>query len=343
MAQTKPKISDLRTALQGYVTASVATRIAALSLALQWYDTAIPYLIDKKLVDADKLKLMSKATKAREIGISSLHQHEKETAFKQSVQMLEKICDSLHPVSLQKYVDEYRLQQTKLEADEARLSSKYEMTIEFLETVFKSTGFKVTLDPTADKERSFDGTSAIVYSRAALKAVTIKLRTEGLMPTVFGEIMFFSKAKAIVPDAGTFVWKPELQVKALGKMLAEFVEYAKQDSTKWKLLRYGAPRVAAPTTQVPFVGAAPTTPATPRAPRVGLSRKQPGERYVPGTAMAVLYERLKTGQPIEKKELLKGVPSANPEGRLQWIVKHGKEKNEWSIVFSGTTVQMIIN
>lgn len=344
MAQTKPSVRELKQVLEGIVSATLVSRISALSTALQWYDVAIPYLIGKKLIDATKMSLMNKATKARELGIHEITDDAKENAFMKAIAMLEKVCDAIKPPSVQMYYDQFKAVRAKLEADEQRLGLKHQPVMDLLSAVFKATGFKISIDPKADKARQFSGVDAIVYSRAAMKDMAINLRHEGLMPVVLRELMFFSRAQAIKPDSGTFVYKPELHVKAITALTNDFITFAKEDSSKWKLLRYGATAQSITTT----VNTAPsaTKVVTPRAPRVGVvggTRKQPGERYVRGTAMWMLYERLKDGKPVEKKDLFKDVPSNDPEGRLKWIVKHGLEKNEWAVVVKGTTVTMTVN
>jgi hypothetical protein len=74
-------VKDLRTVLKGLVTVSIQNRLSSLAYALQWYDGALPYLIQKGLITPALTKTLEVAVKCRKQGIGTNNDNEKETAF----------------------------------------------------------------------------------------------------------------------------------------------------------------------------------------------------------------------------------------------------------------------
>jgi hypothetical protein len=289
----KPSIKDLRDALAGIVSASLTLRIEAEAKALAWYDDAMNYCITKKLVDLAKLqKSLDLAIKTRELGISSNHPEEKELAFKKSIEFYQKICEGLKPPDVNTFFEQYKTLKAQLEAEEAKLKQRFQPVLDLLLRVFKNTGFKISIDSKAEKDRLFDGSHSIVYSRSAMIEIYDALKREGVMPVILKELNLFSRAVAIERDAqGSFIYKPEKQVKAYQALLADFVEFARSAEGPFKLFRYAqagqnvpAGNVAAPVSPSQTAQSAPKTPKPPKAP------KAPKVGVKPGVAKYLCYQ-----------------------------------------------------
>lgn len=341
---TKPSVKALREILDGVVSAAITTRIDALAKAMLWYDDAIPYLIQKKIIGAENLKKMNTATKTRELGINTNHPEEKETAFKQTIGLYQTICKPLNPPDVNEYFKRYLEMKTKLEEEEARLTTKYQPVVDLLTEVFSSTGFKVTINPRAEKDRQFSGTDEVVYSRSAMKDVLQRLKIEGLMPALMQELMFFSRAMAVEPDGqGAFVYNPQKHVKAIKKLTEEFINFARKDSTRFKLLRYG--QTYTPPVQNATTGNVVTnTPTVVKAAKPKTKSSGKIGEYDPNSPIGQIFARLKGGKAITHDELYKGISHSAPRTLLAWITIHGNKSGKWKVnKLDKNTVQLVMS
>lgn len=343
MAIAKPSIKELREIYNGFVSISIASRIDALAKALLWYDNAITYSIAKKLVTQDKLLKLNKATKTRDLGISSTHPEEKETCFKKSLEFYQQICDGLNPPDVNEYFKRFKDERAKLEAEEARVKDKYQPVLDILSEMFAASKFKVSIDPRADKNRMFDGIDRIVYSKAAIKEVFDSLRFEGLLPAMTKEMPLFARAMAIEPDgAGSFVYKADKHAKAQQLLLTEFITFARKDDTRFKLLRYGAMHVPAATNAA--TGNVATNSSTVQK-TAKPKTKSTGTigNYDPASPIGQVFEKMKTGKVISHADLYKGIQHTAPRTLLAWISIHGKRSGKWVVNKIGKdSVQLVM-
>src|SRR6266446_372128 len=225
----KPKITDLRSALEKYVSANMATRLEGLAEALQWYDKALIYVIAEKKVDQKVLdSKIGLANKTRALGVSSTFPEEKDSSFTKSIRYYQQICSYLNPVmdaktgrrnvDIDTYIDKYNELKAELEEAEKRAQAKYQPVLDFLNTVFGNLGFKISIDPNASKDRAYSGpdTNEITYSRKAAKEVYDTLRLEGLLVAMKKELMLFSRAKAMAKDSNDqWIIRYDIQVKTI--------------------------------------------------------------------------------------------------------------------------------
>ena len=360
----KPKISDLREVLDKIVSASISARINAVSAALQWYDKAQDYVIEKDKVDPkiNLADLLKQANKFRDTGLktfnlasSTNHGPERTNAlnrtfeqYVKSIEVYQKICSFFQPPDIATYIKKYKEQKDQLEAAAKAANEKYESLLEFLNKVF--TGFQITIDPSATADRWFDGIDKIVYNRKAAKEIIETLKHGGMLPAIKKEMMLFSRAKSI--DATTKQYNAVLQVKAISTMLDDFIAFVVLDDDerkakplKWKLLKSGVQPVAA--TAAGTAAGTATATAAPKAPKVTTPKVKPAPGtkkstigdYTPGTAMHTIYERLKGGKVWKKKDLYAGL-GASPHTFLAWVKIHGTQTGRWTVTTTADTAQM---
>ncbi len=357
----KPKIGDLRESLDKIVSANVMTRLEGLAGALQWYDKARDYLIDRgKLTNAEldptKNTPYGKMNKRRALGVSSTFPAEKENSLWRAVKEYQEVCDTMNPVvdtvtgrrqvDVKDYYDEYNKKKAELEDDEKRAQAKYQPVMDFLNTVFGNLGFKITIDPNTTKYKQFSGPplNEITYSNKAVKDIFDTLRTEGMLVAMKKELMLFSRAKAMSKDTND-QWeiKYDVQIATIDKMLDEFINYARLDMGRWKLLRYGASNSSAQaaTAQAGSTTSQAPKPSTPKPARPKAAGSSHIGDYAPGTPMYTVFERLKGGKVVSKADLYAGLGKMGPNS-LSWIIIHGKKSGKWTVnKLAGDKYQMV--
>jgi len=158
------------------------------------------------------------------------------------------------------------------------------------------------------------------------------------------QLILFSRAKAMAKDSNDqWVIRYDIQVKTIDKMLDEFINYARLDVGRWKLLRYGA--TPQPAAQAASATATPSSAAAPKPPRPKAAKSGSSHigDYAPGTPMFTIFERLKGGKVIDKKDLYAGL-GGSPHTYLAWVKIHGTKSGKWTVkTLPGDKYQMVMS
>lgn len=317
----RPKTKALRMVLKGLMTVSQANRIASLSYALQWYDQALPYMVQKGQLDAKAKKLLEVAVKCRKQGIGTSNDNEKETSFMMALRQYEKACVTLRPPALDKFYDKFNAKKASLEAKQQKLETKFGNVVQLLQ---KSIGDRVKLK-VADAQKPFQydpGLTSVSYNREAAKALAVKFRQEGILAVLLDQMPILAQHAALQPNgAGGWEYDPARHVKVVEEMLESFIKFAKTADAPKRLVQNRVirePKVKQP--------AQPGQPSAPKAPRVSTK----GPRYlgflVPGTAIATVYERLMDEKEHPIKDVIVGLTTGDPVGRVKQLGRYGVQK-----------------
>lgn len=323
----KPDKRYLKTLYKGLLTASLTQRIQVLSQALQWYDDAIEYVVFVKKVRQIRNKNLSKAQKARELGISTKNLEERETAFRTAIRGCELYCEKLRPPRVDKFYSLFTIKKKKLVAKDVRLNEKHAFILRFLSLSTKGSGLKLKVIDNAQKPRQFNGENEFGYSADHVDKMRRMFRKEGLLPLVVQELPYLTRAMALsTTGSGGFVHDPKKQNAAYEAMLNSFVKFCNSVESPKRLVKR---RFEDDTGE-----------ASAATPREKKSRRKVGSGYTEGSCIDFLYRRLENGKPWDIKDLFKGAPS-DPKQPLQRLVKHGTKFGEFEVKISGDVVQLI--
>jgi hypothetical protein len=273
---------------------------------------------------AENLKLEDKLMSARRHGMSTNHQPEKETSFRISIQMLEKLCVRLRPYRIEAAYAEYERYKTAVEKRRARLEQKYSTVIHTLRGALQPVsafGEKLAIYvDEIDKLRGFSRSGdEFVYNRYAAKACQETLRKKGVLPFIVQELKPLSRAAAMEDDGeGHFKVNPEKQVEAVFQMLDNFLVFCRQPEAPRKLIRESVDRIG------------PKVKLTTRKGGFG-KREMVAGLYVVGTSGAFVYQTLLDGEWHDIAEMQKSC-SANLMGRIKRVERDGRQHG-WTIEF----------
>ena len=332
----RPKTKALRMIYKGLLTISQANRLASLAYGLQWYDSAILYLVQRGKLDALAQKLLPIAVKCRKQGIGTTNDHEKETAFLMALRQYEKACHSLKPALVDKYYKQLDTKKQKLETKQLSLEQKFGNVVQILQ---KAIGDRVKL-LVADAQKPFQydpSLLSITYNREAAKTLAVKFRQEGILSVFLDQLPILSQHAALQSDGnGGWSYDPERCLETQQKLLESFLVFAKSTGAPKKLIRIGrAPRVKTTQTQQQH-----TTAGVPR--RAPVSKK--GPRYlgflVPGTAIATVYERLMDEKEHDLNEVIVGLSTSDPVGRVKQLGRYGIDKAVLDLTINGQLVSI---
>lgn len=330
----RPKTKDLRMILKGLLTVSLANRIASLVYGLQWYDQALPYMVQKGLLTAQAKKLLEIAVKCRKQGIGTSNDDEKETAFLMALRQYEKACVGLKPPLVDKFFDQFKAKKVALEAKQKKLEMKFGNVVQLLQ---KAIGNRVKL-AVADAQKPFQydpGLTSVSYNREAAKQMALQFRAEGIFPVLVGQMDLLARHAALQPDGnGGWSYDPAKHVEINQEMLQSFITFAKSADAPNKLVRSGMvkpPKVHQPGT------ATGTAARQPRAPRGG--NKTLGF-LIPGTALHDVYDRLKDEKEHDMKDVIAGLNVADPMGRIKRLNQFGLQQGKLSVSIAGNKVQL---
>lgn len=333
----KPKVKELVDSYRQYVSGNIETRVTALAKALQWWDAAIEYFIFDTPLNSRQVKLYGLSNKTRSLGarVESTGP-ERELALVRTIEMYHKIWPSAPPFSSHK--DKFEAVRIKLEQRQQQVENRHRFVLESLNGAYQEMGVKFVVSK-SDIARQFDGSGTILINPDLTKVLSNKARREGVLPVLFSEAFTVLKAAAIERNtSGEAVLNLERFAKLVPVMLGAILAHCgKVERSKvFKL----CPEVVE--AKVDTTVSAKTT--SPRAGGTGpkRTRKGPkvGGRYMPGSAMAIVYERLADQKPHPLSQVLEGVPVSNPMDRLKWLQKHGDLTKDWTVEISGNTVQM---
>lgn len=353
----RPRTKAMRMILKGLMTVSQANRIASLSYALQWYDQALPYMVQKGKLDAKAKKLLEWAVKCRKQGIGTTNDNEKETAFMTALRQYEKACVSLKPPAVDKFYSQFNAKKSQLEAKQQKLENKFGNVVQLLQ---KSIGDRVKLS-VADAQKPFQydpGLTSVSYNREAAKALAVKFRQEGILAVFTDQLPILAQHAALQQgtgdQAGTWQYDPARHVAIVEEMLESFIAFAKTaDAPKRlvqnRLVQYIAKKVRQP--KEPCATCNGTThlldgsicPDCLKAPRVARASMK-GPRYlgflVPGTAIAMVYERLMDEKEHDMKEVIDGLTTNDPVGRVKQLGRYGVQKACLTLTINGQLVSI---
>ncbi len=341
----RPKVKDLRMVLKGLLTVSIGDRIGALHYALQWYDSVIPYLLQKKLLPINtnsatptkEQKRLSIAVKARKQAQGTVNNDEKESALLLAVRSYETVCAALKPAPVDKYYELYKLKKDVLEKKQAKLELKFGQVFQLMQKVVGER-FKITVSD-AQKPRQYDPKLTILnYNREAAKAFALQYRAEGFLPVFIGQLDVFSRSASLESDGkGGFVYDPAKHLATYNQMLAELCAFLKTGDAPRKLVRNGV--VPAPKLQ----GAAPAAAGTPnRVPRVTSKGPRVLGFLIPGTAIHKVYENLQDQMEHDMKDAIVGVSSGDPVGRVKQLQRYGNQRGNFTVTINGQKVKLTL-
>lgn len=341
----RPKPAKLIESYRKLQTAQTTVRVAALEEALAWWDVAVPYYLTKGPLSAAQQKRFTVANKARALGVGASTDEERETAYKQTIQQLELIWGSAP--KLAKHWSKFQAKKAVLEKREQQLTQRFQPILDGLNTAFQPLGLTFIVHK-HDKPRQFDGRNKIMLNSDLAKSLVNKQKAEGLLPVLFSEAhtALYAASIELTPE-GTPITKLDKLAKLVPVMLESILKYCNAVPRNKVFRGYdeAAGLTADPATGKPTPVRQPRQPRTPgtspgpRGPRTG---ERIGGRYTPGSAMAVLFERLQDQKTHKLSEVLAGIPSGNPMDRFKWIVKHGQETGDWNVVANGQDVTMTI-
>jgi hypothetical protein len=332
----RPKVKVLRAILKGLMTVSIQNRLATLAYALQWYDAAILYLIQRQKLSADAQKRIVTAVKCRKQAVGTDKLEEQESGFLMALRFYEKACVALRPPEVDKFFKLYQVRKDGLEKRQKRMEQKYGFVISLLQKAIENRVVLQVAD--AVKGRQYDpALSSLSYNRETARQLATQFRVEGFLSVFIGELDFLAQHVALERNnQGGYDYDPARQVKVTEELLASFLKFAKTAEAPKKLVRSGVVPIQTPK-QPKVPGQAPSQGA-----QRGFSRgPKVGGILVPGTAVALLYDRLKDGKVHPLAETLAGIQSPNPLERIKNLHRSGAKKGMWTVSITGTDVQLI--
>jgi hypothetical protein len=332
----RPKAKDLRMIYKGFITASVQNRIATLAYALQWYDGALPYVIQKAGLTPDVQKKLETAVKCRKQAMGTNVDHEKETAFLMALRCYEKACDLLKPPLVDKALDEFRAKQVVLAEKQAKLEQRYGFVVKLLQG---AAGNRIKLE-VADAVKPVQynpSLTTLSYNREAVKSLAEKYKVEGLMPVFIDQLEVLSRHAALTPDGnGGLQYSADDQIKVMGEMLHEFVKYAKGADAPRRLVKSGQ--------LIPRAPQATLNPAAPRPPHLHQKGPRALGRWAPGGVPYKIWERINDHQTKQETDVLQGMPAGYAKKCLEDMAKVGTQSGgAWEIKLDAGTVTLIEN
>ena len=344
--QPKPEFKALLGAYKKYSSGSITIRLQALYEVVGWWDGAVPYYLSKKPVNAAQLKTYETANKARALGFQGTTPGEQETGLLTAIRLYEKIWATDHKVpAFGPYADKYRANQAKHEARERVLQNRFADVLQALNSAFTPLGLDFTVQK-SDVARQFDGNHTILLNEELCKVLAERSKKEGLLSVLFSETVVVLKATSIeADDQGRHTLNVQKILSNVPNALSGILKYC--DSVpRSKVFKAAPETVEAVVGEVTAKKQRAVKQRDPNAPKRTIQRgatEKVGGRYVPGSAMAVLYERLCNQTPQALSDALAGIPVANPLDRLNWLRKHGEATGQWKVSISGNVVQMILN
>lgn len=339
----KPKSKELTGAYKKLISGSRQARIQALYEAINWWDVAVKYFLSKKPMDANALSTYEKANKARVLGLDTgATEGEKEMALSRCLKLYEKIWAASNGVpEIDPYLQTLNQEQAKLEAKELALQARYTDTLDALNKSFEPLGMSFGVQK-SDIARQLDG-KRILLSQDLCKVLSNKGRSEGLLSVLFSEAVTAVKAAAVETDAeGRATLNIQKILSDIPVMFQSILTFC--DSVPRSKVFRAAPETLEATVGASVASSKPRQPRDPNKPHTSQGPRRSGlrvgGRYLPGSAMAILYEQLQDQLAHPLSEILKGLAVGNPADRLKWLTRHGDETGKWKVTVSGNTVQM---
>jgi hypothetical protein len=344
----KPKAGELRQILKGYISPDTTQRLNALAYALQFYDKALAYCVQRRKVGADQAKSLDRAVKMRKQAQGTNILQEKETSLRLAISFYEKVCAFIHPPASAIFFKAYDAKKDILEQKQATIGDRFSDFITWVTTALSPKnpeGKPLTVIVTdAQKPFGFDPTvTQVSYDKNEARKIKDKIRREGMLGAAVEEAGRLARGAAytLAPDgSGKYVVDTKKMVEAYHHIMQNFVHYAATDPQAPKRL---AKR------PVPLqAGTVPTASNTTTRPKVTRAGPTKGPKvlglYVQGGAMAVVGQHLADHQQewFEQNDLQKLV-AAEVKGRLLAMQKHGIQHGMWKIEQQGSKWRMLLN
>lgn len=332
----RPKTKDLRMLYRGLLTVSEGQRISTLSYALQWYDSALPYLIQRKQLSVDARQKLEKAVLCRKRGIDNTNVHEKEVSFMMALRMYEKACVAIKPPLLDDFYKKLDGLKDKLQQMQQKLEQKYGEIFALLQ---KAVGnrFKFEVADAVKPVQWNPELTTLSYNREAAKQLSEQFKEQGFLPVFFEQLDYLVRHACLEQDPdpskkGGWLYDPAKHVDILNDLLKEFVQFAKSPEAPKRLVRDGVPKPILTPGQRPQFA--------PRGPRPGIRGPKVAGLYTQGSAAAIVYERLADGNVWSLTELLAGVNFSHPIWLVKRMFRLGEKTGCWKVNLTKTTAQL---
>lgn len=325
MAQKRPRAKELRVLYRGLVTTSVATRIAVLCKAVQWYDLIFDRFSAKHTFWAEeRLQLAATAIKTRALGISVPRDQnnaaEREVALRKTIELYEKLFAKQKLPKVGAFYARYEERKGRLESQYNRAMEKYGTVLNTLNQALApkdctSQLISLTVGGGSDESRQYDFESKqVTYGRQHLKQMRTRLRTGGLLDIALSELAVLGRYCAMQPDgAGGYAYDVKRHLDAVLAMQQALLSYCQGPNAPKRVARGGTCPRAGKRAAGGNKGAG-----------FGNREKVAG-LYAVGGAYAVAYELLQDQQWYKRTDL----PSIRRV--LRRLKRDGKLTGKWQI------------
>lgn len=337
----KPKVNQLRHIYKGLITADQGSRLAAMAYALQWFDTAIKYMLSANLFTPELQKKYAIAVKARNQGLGTNVNNEKEASFIAALRIYTKVCAPLHPPEFDKFYSEYEQKKSKLEAKQDQLTGKFGNVVAMLKQAlnpFNGQGhpIEVVVSEIPTDVKFDPELSRMTYSKEKAAKLKDTFRREGLLALAVEQSKLMARFAATVPgdQPGTYGIDGNKYINAIHQLMDNLVKFC-QTSNAPKRLAFPPKAAVQSVAHQPKVGTGAPS-GVKRGPTHG---PKIADYYVSGSAMAILYITLQDQQWHQVPDLQKLV-TAEVTGRLKSLATKGKETGKWTLEFNGNQVKM---
>ena len=260
----------------------------------------------------------------------------KETCQLTAIRVYEKVCDVLKPPSVDKFFKLYQAKKVGLEQRQARMNQKFGSVVGLLQ---QAIGDRVKLEVADAPAPAFynPALTSMSYNREAAKEMALLYRREGLLALFADQMELLAQHAALEPDGkGGMQYDPTKHVKVYEEMLHSFVAFAKTPQAPKRLVRVG---YVPSQTQTP---AQPGTKPASKGPRAAFARgPRVGGFLIKGTAIATVYERLQDELEHDLQDVIAGITTTDPVGRVKQLDRYGKRKGTWTVTIKNDKVQLV--
>ena len=327
----RPKTKDLRMVLKGLVTTDIGQRINSLLYVLQWYETAIKYLMftQKGALTPEQMKSLDRAHKCRLQGQGTTFNDEKETAYRTAIQILEKMLEpTLRQPKIGVFYQQLDSRKPTLEKKTENWMQKFGDTVKMLQAALKprnSAGeeIEISIGPVTEEVQKDAELRRFVLRPDVAKNIHRKRIREGLLTAVMDQIVMEELARLAAMEkeldqnsswTGRWLVKPSSQLQASYRMMRNLIEFARTAEAPKRLVRMAVPDISN------------GQPKAPRPVRVGFGGVRKGPlvdgMFVEGTTAANLYNILKDGKTRTRQELRTTIGKRAILSPLQTIATH---------------------
>lgn len=347
----RPATRDLRIIYKGLVTTDQGQRIARLNAALQWYDKqALPYVVfkNKGQYTVEQAKQIDKATKCRLLGMGTHSNQEKETAYRQSIKLYEKVCIELAPPALDPFYTDLDQKAASLKTKQERLEAKYGTITEMLQKALRPINaegkeIQIQAGQVQQPYQMDPQRSQFTMRRDLIKALRTKFRREGLLAVVRAVLDPLSRMSAMEAEkdgegnpTGKYIVLGQKRFDKAMQMLDSLIAYGKLPESPKRMVRK----------VIPIDPNAPPKQKVPRQPGAHSPLRGPKllGAFVVGSDIAKVFSKLSDGLEHPEAELQKMI-TAQLAGRLHVIDTVGRTKGAtdkgWRVERKGGKAKLV--